>query len=212
MALEREAIEAHIVATLRAGNAKEAAAALVRLYGAEVFGYLLRFARTAVIAEDAFSRTCEGIVRDLVGFRGSSSLRTWSYAIARRSLAIEHRSAGRRSARTNALDFEAMVDAVAEVRERTATFLRTAAKDRFTKLRKDLSEGDEELLVLRLQNSMSWIDIARVQGATEGSEKKAAAALRKRYERLRAALRSQLLSEDDAHSQPAPLANPDADE
>ena len=77
------------------------------------------------------------------------------------------------------------------------TWLQTREKDRLRALREALDPDDRTLLVLRVDRDMPWSDVARVflgDGARgdEASVARKAAALRKRFERVKAMLRERM--------------------
>ena len=81
----------------------------------------------------------------------------------------------------------------APVRTTTARFVRTAAKEGVRALRASLSDGERELLLLRVDRGLDWRDIAHLQlpeGAPNEDLTRHAAALRKRFERTTGRLRA----------------------
>jgi RNA polymerase sigma-70 factor (ECF subfamily) len=82
------------------------------------------------------------------------------------------------------------------IRSGTAEYLRTEARDRVARLRETLEESDRTLFILRLNRELAWNEIARVMSEDEApSDDKLtqrAAALRKRYERLKDQFRREL--------------------
>ena len=93
------------------------------------------------------------------------------------------------------------------VRTDTLAYLRTETKQRFAELRKNLSSEEQTLLVLRVNERLSWDDIARIQRADldANAVKREAARLRKRFQVLREKLRNLadaegLLDEDARHA------------
>jgi RNA polymerase sigma-70 factor (ECF subfamily) len=79
----------------------------------------------------------------------------------------------------------------AQVRTETLDYLKSETKDRFAALRQRLSSEEQGLLVLRINERMSWEEIARVQleEPTEATVKREAARLRKRFQLVRDKLR-----------------------
>src|SRR5690349_16952146 len=93
--------EAGIRALCEAARLDEAATAALRLYGAEIFGFLLALHRgDEEGASDVFSIFSEQLWRGLRGFAWHSSMRTWAYAVARNA-SHAHRRAAQRWARRN---------------------------------------------------------------------------------------------------------------
>jgi RNA polymerase sigma-70 factor (ECF subfamily) len=92
------------------------------------------------------------------------------------------------------LDDSGVEALVAQVRSRTATFLRTETRDKIARLRAALDPDDQTLLILRINRGLAWRDIARVltpdgDATTPAALDKRAAALRKRFERLKTELK-----------------------
>jgi RNA polymerase sigma-70 factor (ECF subfamily) len=174
-----EAAERAIRGALERGPGP-AVEAIVRAYGGELEGYLAAAARDREAGGELYQELCEELLRSLPRFRGDSSFRTFTYAIAY-NLVRQHR---RRSAKQPpaALD-DAVVDRVpAPVRTETKSWLRTDARSRVAELRNQLTPADQTLLFLRVERAMSWKEVARV---LENDESDATvAALRKRHERL----------------------------
>jgi RNA polymerase sigma-70 factor (ECF subfamily) len=168
---------------------------VVQGYGPEVLGYLMAMARSEVDAHDAFAQFCEDVWRGLMSFRWEASLRTWCYVLARNALRRQWRGAPERHGQhvppSQAPELQALA-----LRARTATaeYLRTETKSRFASLREQLDPDDRTLLILRVDRRMAWRDIAAVLGEPPepAGLARRAAALRKRFERLKVELRAQL--------------------
>jgi RNA polymerase sigma-70 factor (ECF subfamily) len=190
---ERAAVEARIRAAADAARWSDAATAALTGYGDELLGYLVAMTRSETDAGDAFSLFAEDLWKGLPKFRWECTLRTWAYGLARHALARIRRDPHRRRALPLT---EARVEAlVEEVRSRTATFLRTETKDKIAKLRAELEPDDQTLLILRINRGLAWRDIARVllpdgDDAKPAALEKHAAALRKRFERLKTDLKA----------------------
>ncbi len=161
-----------------------AAEAIVRLYGAELRGYLVATAHDRDAGEELFQELAEALLHSLPQFRRESSFRTFSYAIAY-NLVRRHRRRTKR--RLDRLD-SAMAEAIpALVRSETESWLRTDARARVAQLREQLSPADQTLLFLRVERAMSWKQIALVLENNDSAAM--VAALRKRHERLLRKLR-----------------------
>jgi RNA polymerase sigma-70 factor (ECF subfamily) len=185
---ERRTQDAAIRAACTAGDIDGATTAVIRYYGPELMGYLHATAGNPDMATEAFAELGEDIWKGLPGFRWDASIRSWLYILARNALNQLRRDPRRRIDRNLPLSIAPDVEAVA----RTATMnsQRTAVKDEFRVLREQLSPEDHELLLLRLDQKMSWKDIARVLGAGDGQDVETrAATLRKRFERVKDRLR-----------------------
>ncbi len=182
------------------GDLTAVATLAVERYGPEVLGFLHATMRAESDADEAFAQACEDLWRGLPAFGWRSSLRAWTYTLARNSAHRFRRSPMQRAARRAGLS---EISEIAErVRSRTLPHLRTEVKDRFAVLREALDPEDRELLVLRVDRGLEWIEIAEVlapgeidaelaAGAAPGpvALKRVSARLRKRFETLKDELR-----------------------
>jgi RNA polymerase sigma-70 factor (ECF subfamily) len=188
--------EAAMRAACAAGRHDEATTLALRSYGQELLEYLIATARSDTAGSDAFSLFAERLWKKMPQFRWEASARTWSYMLARHALAELQRAApARRAARQQPLSQTPEVAAlVHDVRTRTLTFLRTAARDALAEVRDSLDPEDRELLILRIDRGLAWRDVARI--TSDGDDLDAAAltrrsaALRKRFEKLKDRLRA----------------------
>jgi RNA polymerase sigma-70 factor (ECF subfamily) len=191
-------IEAPVRACLERGDPTAAATRAVQGYGPQILGFMLAMSRNEADAHDAFAQFCEDMWRGLAGFRWRSSLRTWSYVIARNALQRQHGQAPARHGPHVALSQAPELQALAaHARTGTAEYLRSETRSRLGELRERLDPDDRTLLILRVERRMSWRDIAEVLGesAEPAALERRAAALRKRFERLKLELREQLLAD-----------------
>ncbi len=183
----RENLERSIRERFDAGDLHGAATLGLRGYGPELFGVLISLQRDETKAAEVFSDVTERIWRGLPGFAWASSFRTWAYTITRNASRSYAESARVRGRVLAALPSESELLEIAEqVRSETAAHLRTSVKDGFARLREELPEDDQLLLVLRVDKEMSWGEVARVLGGGEGEVdgsglKKEAARLRQRF-------------------------------
>jgi len=188
---ERAAVEAQIRDAANASDWSRAATVALGGYGDEILGYLVAMTRDETDARDAFSLFAEAMWKDLPRFRWEATFRTWAYGIARSAVARLRRDPYRR--RVVELDDAVFEGMVAEVRSRTTTFMRTESRDKLAKLRAELDPDDQSLLILRINRGLGWREIAQVMSEDEDRSAaaidKLAAALRKRFERLKTELR-----------------------
>lgn len=163
-------------------------------YGPELIGYLLALTRNASDADDLFATVSERLWRSLPQFRWDSSFRTYAYTVARNAWRQHVRRPHQRAA-FEPLSSPHAVAALARARTQTATYLRTETRDRIDALRAALAPDDQALLILRVNRRLSWLEIAQVMIDDDAVDDKLAlarraASLRKRFERLKLALRS----------------------
>jgi RNA polymerase sigma-70 factor, ECF subfamily len=186
-------IERRIRETLEVDGVDRATTLALEAYGAELMSYLVALSRSVTDADDVFGAVAEALWRGLPTFRWESSVRTLAYAIARNAY-LKHVRTARRGGVRVALSSPSAEAVVAGVRSRTATYLQTEVKDKIAKLRAELDPEDQTLLILRVNRQLPWRDIARIMtdegDASDDVElKRRAAALRKRFERLKEELR-----------------------
>lgn len=180
-----EALETTIRDQLTAGNLAAAATLALQGLGPQILGYLTATMRDDDIAYDVFGQFSEELWKSIGTFRGESSFKTWAYKLVMHAIGRHRRDPYRNRGRALASD---EVSALAlDVRSRTPRFKQTEMKDRIARLRESLDPEDQTLLFLRIDQELSWNDVAAVMSA-EG-EPVEPAALRKRLERAKERLR-----------------------
>ncbi len=178
-----EPLEVRVRGLLAAGDERGAATEAIRGLGPSILRYLRAVLREESDAREAFSHFAEKLWRGLPGFRAEAGLRTWAYRIAWNAALNLRDDAWRRRGRPFA---SGEASAIAEeVRTRTAVRVERQ-RDALAKLRASLSPEDQSLLTLRLDQQLSWAEIAGVLAA-EGSTP-SPDTVAKRFERLKARL------------------------
>ena len=184
--------EENIRAQCERGAWKEAATEAVSAYGGELLGFLAAVLRDETAAGDVFSQLCEDLWRGLPGFGWRSSFRTWAYTLARNA-AMRYRRAPERWRQQQVPSYE-LGQVAHQVRTETVQYLRSEVKDQVRRLRDSLDPDDQALLILRVDRGLPWDEVAEVmadEGAPQTSAEKSrrAAALRKRFERVKEQLK-----------------------
>lgn len=187
---QREELENEIRALWQRGELQGAAAAAVRGYGPEIYGFLVAFHRQKDDASEVFAAFTERLWRGLPGFAWQCSFRTWAYAIARNTSLTYRRQARRRAEMYGPLPEGSQLSALEQQqRSETASYLKTQRQSRMAALRESLPREDQELLVLRVDRKLAWRDLARVllhpeDGSSPTDEvlEREAARLRKRFQ------------------------------
>lgn len=176
------------------GDLEAAATAALELYGDEILSFLAMRVRNTSDAHEAFSMFAEDFWVGLPKFAWRSSVRTWAYMIARNAAARYASAPHRRAARNLTLSAPGRVSQYIE-RARSATQLhqQTAVKDRVRALREQLDPDDQMLLVLRIDRSLAWRDLAIAMTGNDELDDAAldreAVRLRKAFERVKATLK-----------------------
>jgi RNA polymerase sigma-70 factor, ECF subfamily len=186
-------LESTIREACGAGDFETATTVALQMYGAEVFGLLIALHDEQDAADDAFSLFAERLWKALPDFEWRCSARTWLYHLARTASADVHRK-GQRLGRREVLQSTASYEEVqAAVRTETLSMLRTAKRTELERLRDELPPEDRMLLILRVDRSLPWRDVAVVlsdlTAATEETLAQEAARLRKRFQLVKERLR-----------------------
>ncbi|HVP65971.1 MAG TPA: sigma-70 family RNA polymerase sigma factor [Anaeromyxobacteraceae bacterium] len=173
-------IEERVQGLLQAGDVAGAATAALEELGPSVLGYLRSVLRDEDDAADAFSQFAENVWKGLPTFRFGSSLKTWAYRVAWYAALNLRNEAWRRRGRPFATgEASALAESI-----RTKTVVRVARqKDALDRLRESLSVEDQSLLVLRVDQGLSWTEVAEI--LADQGEPVQPLTLMKRFERLK---------------------------
>lgn len=177
-------LQERIQACLSRGDLREAAAATLRGYGPQIWRYVCTLVPDEEDARDVFQAFSEDLWRGLRTFRGDSSIRTWAYSVAWAAASRHRRDAFRRKRQRLATeDYSRLADSIS-----THLGLRRAGRQHaLAELREALDPVERLLLTLRVDDQLSWEEVATVM--SQGREEAfTPAALRKRFERLKARL------------------------
>jgi RNA polymerase sigma-70 factor (ECF subfamily) len=167
-----------------AGDPGAAATEAIRALGPQVLSYLRGLVRDEGDATEAFSGWAEAVWRGLPAFRGESSLRTWAYRLAYHAALGVMGGGWRQRARPFQ---QGEASRLAETM-RTATAVRVdRQRGTLAELRTQLSDADRTLLALRIDQQLSWEEIAEV--LAEDGARPEPATLAKRFERVKERLR-----------------------
>lgn len=186
-----DAVDRELRVMLAGGELLRATELAIRTYGPEIAGWLRSIIANEADAQDAFSRMSEDLWRSLQRFDGRCSIRTWCYMLARHA-AARVRSQPRREREVLFSSLPSVLDAVTHVWNTTGGGAQRAA-DTYAAIRGQLDEDDQTLLVLRVDKSLSWREIAQVlcgEEAPGDDVERLAATLRKQFERVKKRLRT----------------------
>jgi RNA polymerase sigma-70 factor (ECF subfamily) len=125
--------------------------------------YVAGIVRDRASTEDLVQETFLRVLRHLPRFRGRSSLKTWTYSIARNLCLDSIRAAGRSRTRLlGALDPEAW-EGAADSRspDPLGRIERDERRDRVDRALSALSPKARNILILRIYQGMSYREIAR---------------------------------------------------
>lgn len=174
-----QTIDARVNELLAAGDRREAATYALRALGPKILGYLRAVLRDEADAAEAFSQFAENLWRGLDGFRGESSFKVWAYRLAWNvALNLRDQAWHRRGRRLATGEASRIADEV-----RSLSVVRVERQRQgLEKLRAALSAEEQTLLGLRIDQELSWQEIAQVLSTGEPVDP---ATLRKRFERLK---------------------------
>ena len=157
----RQEIEEQIRQSCSAGDYRLAAKLLLEAYGSEIASLLGCRLRSDADAGDVFGMFCEDLWRALPSFEFRCSARTWAYVLARHA-ELRLRAEPQRRPDRNVPFCEQLNELVDRLRTSTAPYRRTRELERLRALRQRLNEEDELILLLRVDRSLGWQEIARV--------------------------------------------------
>jgi RNA polymerase sigma-70 factor (ECF subfamily) len=173
-------IDEGIKARLAQGDHRGAATEALRAFGPKILGYLQAVLRDEADAADAFSVFAENLWKGLPTWRGQSSLKTWAFKLAwNAALNLKDEAWRRRGRRFRTGEASRLAD---EIRTRTGVRVERQ-KQALESLRAELTEEEQTLLVLRIDQQLSWEEIAEVM--EDAKAPLDAPTLRKRFERLK---------------------------
>ncbi|HET7504388.1 MAG TPA: sigma-70 family RNA polymerase sigma factor [Kofleriaceae bacterium] len=139
---------------------------LMRRHGSSVFRYCVEALREATLAEDVHQQIFIQVNRDLPGFGGRSTVRTWLFAIARHRVLDAARARERTRARFESSDLDAIPDP------------RSVPGDRLDQLRlhralaaslAELEEPVRTAVMLRYQQGFTYVEMAEICGERPGT-------------------------------------------
>jgi RNA polymerase sigma-70 factor (ECF subfamily) len=175
------------------GDLQRVATLAIARYGPEILGVLTARLRSTSQAADVFSMFAEDLWVGLPGFEWRCSFRAWAHRIARNAANRHVTAPAQRRDRNVPLSEASDVWAMAErVRTSTELHIRTEVKSEVRKLREQLSDEDQLLVVLRVDKGMEWRDLAAAISDSElddASLGREAARLRKRFQLVKDKLR-----------------------
>jgi RNA polymerase sigma-70 factor (ECF subfamily) len=176
-------VEARIRDLLAADDRPAAATAAIQEFGPPVLRYLRSLLRDEDDASDAFSVFAENVWRGLPTWRGEGSLKAWAFRLAwNGAMNLKNEAWRRRGRRFFSGEASALAE---EIRTRSHVKVERQ-RNALDKLRESLDVEEISLLTLRIDQKLSWAEIADVT-ATDG-ERIEPAALMKRFERLKGRL------------------------
>ncbi len=165
-----------------------AALLILETYGEELRGFLQVLQWDRDEAADVYSAFCHDLLAGLPKLRDLIKLRAWLYALLRHASARHGRGVVHRG-RVRLSDVPGIDQLPAPVRSQTRSFLRSSARSRAEQMRARLQPEERQLLSLRVDRQLSWDELALAMSDGRAVTPRRVAALRKRFERVKAKLR-----------------------
>jgi RNA polymerase sigma-70 factor (ECF subfamily) len=176
-------VEDLVQARLQERDLRGAATVAIRELGPAVTRYLRGMLRSEADTADALSDWAESLWAGIGSFEGRSSFCSWAYRLAYHSaLDLSDRAHRKRERRLATAEASVLAEQV-----RTTAFSDERRRRRLDELRAELSADDRTLLLLRVDQQLSWDDVAEVLSGPSAPVD--SAAVRKRFERLKEKLR-----------------------
>ncbi len=187
--------EQDLVAELQAGS-ESAFALLIAQFGQPVYSLMARSLRDSADAADVTQEVFVKVFRNISGFHGDSSLRTWIYRIALHEASNQRRWWNRHKKQELTIDAPlqndegemfCLADALASSNASPYDCAaRTELERRITSALQTIPEAFREVVVLREMEGFGYEEIAEILGVNLGTVKS-------RLTRGRAALREALV-------------------
>ncbi|ATB38082.1 RNA polymerase, sigma-24 subunit, ECF subfamily [Cystobacter fuscus] len=197
MAMDREQLEQDIRELCRSADTGRAVERALQGYGMEIMRLIASVMHNPEQANDAFSLFCENLLKGLPGFRWESSFRTWAYRLARNACyQLLHAPAARETPVTASL----IPEQPEPGRSDTQPWQRTSVKERFRALRDSLQPEERMILMFRVDQRLSWTEVARVmwdedEPPTSAALNRKATSLRQQFQRIKAHLRTMAIGQ-----------------
>lgn len=192
--LLQQQLEQRVRVAWEARDYRAGATALLEEIGPQVLAFLLARLKNSADAAEAFSMFHEDLWRGLPKFDWRCTVRGWSFLLARNA-ADRLRAQGWHRKPKVPLSQASLSSLRAKEREQTLPYLRTESKRRLRRLFEHLSADDQALLQLRLDQELSWRDLALVlefdgKVPSERDIERSVLRLQQRFQKIKRRLRA----------------------
>lgn len=175
-------------------------------YSKDLYNFLFMFLRNLDDTSEVFCQTCSNVWESIQTFRWRSSFRAWLYCVARNTC-FRFKSKNLKWKKRVQDSYLLNNRLVYKARSETRPYLKTVIKSKVMILRQQLSDEDQLVLTLRIDQNLSWRDVVDVIYGVDDERNeidlvRKAASCRKKYERAKNRLRelvdqNNLLAEDE---------------
>lgn len=189
---ERKKFERDLHEVCRQGDMEEALVRALAAYGPEFMRLMAAVLHDHGRSRKAFGLFREELRRGLPEFRWECSFRSWAYRLARNACdLVMHAPPGSPAAATERGPPDEVPRRHVEVRP----WQRTSVRERLRALRESLEPRERLLLLLRVDQRLSWREVARVMSdgdepLTDEALDREAMALRQQFQHLKVRLRT----------------------
>lgn len=197
---ERKRLEDALQALCARGEFNRAVEQALLGYGPELRRLIGAVLRDEAQAQEAFSLFSECLLKGLPGFRWECSFRTWSQRMARNACFKVMNAPAVRHPHVSLSAISARSARSASRHSTMRPWQRSTVKDRFRSLRERLEPEQQRLLMLRVEQRLSWPEVVRAMSGSDESmtsevRARKAAALRQQFQRLKVQLRALAVQE-----------------
>jgi RNA polymerase sigma-70 factor, ECF subfamily len=195
--VDRKKLEEEVRDLCQRGEVGQAVERVLQGHGTEVQRVMSGILRDEVRVQDAYSIFCERLLKGLPGFRGEGQLWMWLYRMARNSCLQLLKSPAGREMPVSDSQFP---DQAQQERSQTPPWQQAAMKERFRTLRESLQPQERMLLTLRLDQQLSWREVAQQMADSQGplteeALNRRATTLRQQFQRAKARLHALALED-----------------
>jgi RNA polymerase sigma-70 factor (ECF subfamily) len=181
----------------REGDFRRVVELALERYGHEIFAVLVARLGSESDASDVFQIFAVDLWAGLPGFQWRCGLRAWAHRIARNAAARFATARERSPGRNLSIEQGGVSELAERVSSTTLAYLRTEVKSEVRRLREQLPWPEQMLLILRVDRSLPWREIAAAfaeHDLDDDELEREAARWRKRFqlviEKLRALARA----------------------
>jgi len=152
-----------LAAAIERGDTRRAIALVDASYGEALYRFIRAMVRRAELADDVYQTTLVEAMRDLRGFAGRSSVRSWLFAIARHRCLDALKAARRRDARETSAEAQPEpIDPAPAADQRLSDAAVLAALEHCLG---ELAPEVRMVMLMRFSEGFGYDDIARICGA-----------------------------------------------
>lgn len=170
--------------------------AVLAAYGERTNAYIHKQISDSDTADDVFSQFCVSLVVGLPGFAFQCAVRTWVFTLTRNAVFRALDGDVRRKRLQEPLSQMSRVSALVHELSTTPSILTPPVRDALAEIRASLGDEDRLLLELYVDAELPWHEVASTMlGSADdpAAVKRESARLRKRFERLKARLRDDIV-------------------